>query len=197
MVTDEEMKVFYQRQKEYDERRMRRREDETEEEYRVRTKGHVALSSTFEEFMGKRGHQAAKKPKPAPAPAPAPTPPPKQSLGSQLLGAGKNWLENAAANTQGRTPPHKAKSAVGKWLSNAAVNINTGRVNMGFNPLGTFTLPSNPAPLPPGWGMGLGPAAPTRSEPRRKKKGKRHREPREELQPWEAGYLPPGVRRFL
>ena len=203
MATDEEMRIAYQRPKEYDERKMKRREEETDEEYKARTKGHVPLSSTFEQFMGKRGHQAAKKPKPAPAPAPSPTPPPKQSLGKQILGAGKNWLENAAANTQGREPPHKAKSAAGQWLANANRNITTGRVNMNFNPFGSFGLPSGPQQLPPGWG-GFGPGPALRREPpqhrepakKGKKKKKRRSEPAETM-PWDPSHIPEGARRFF
>ncbi|MCJ7724373.1 MAG: hypothetical protein MUP03_09590 [Anaerolineales bacterium] len=206
MATDEEMRIAYQRQKEYDERKNKRREDETDAEYKARTKGHVPLSSTFEQFMGKKGHQAAKKPKPAPAPSPAPTPPsapPKQSLGKQLLGAGRNWLENAAANTQGRAPPHKAKSAAGQWLANANRNINQGGINMNFNPFGGLGFPSGPQQLPPVWG-GFSQGPPLRREPpqhrepvkRGKKKKKRRSEPAETM-PWDASYLPPGARRFF
>jgi len=202
MATEEEMKIAYQRQKEYDERKNRRREDETDADYKARTKGHVPLSSTFEQFMGKKGHQAAKKPKPAPAPAPAPTPPPKRSLGKQLLGAGRNWLENAAANTQGRAPPHKPKSAAGQWLANANRNINQGNINMNFNPFGGFGLPSGNQPLPPGWGFGQGP--PLRREPpqhrepvKKGKKKKKRRSEMAETMPWDSSYIPPGARRFF
>jgi len=219
MATEEEMKIAYQRQKEYDERKNKRREDETDADYKARTKGHVPLSSTFEQFMGKKGHA-----KPARETSRRQIPDPlgfreesrakmtaaveKQKsraapgLGAQILGAGRNWLENAAANTQGRAPPHKAKSAAGQWLANANRNINQGNINMNFNPFGGFGLPSGNQPLPPGWGFGQGPPLrrepPAHREPVRKgKKKKKRRSETAETAPWDASYIPPGARRFF
>ena len=188
MVSDEEMRYYYEKQKEYD----------------IRTKGKTNLSPTFEEFMGRKGHRqpARERPRETPREVPRSAQPraaPKQSIGKQILGAGRNWLENAAANLNDRPAPHRAKSGAGKWLENASRNVQ----HMNANPFGGVNPFGNPVAglgmglnigLPPG--LGPGPAAPA---PRKGKKGKkhRHREPvQEEARPWDPNYLPEGVRRF-
>ena len=190
MVSDEEMRAYYEKQKEYDRR----------------TQSEHPVSATFEEFMkksrGGRGVRKAERREPSrevprsEQPRAAPQP----SLGRQVLGAGKNWLENASANLQGRQAPHRAKSGAGRWLANAGANVQ----HMNANPFGGMNPFGNPAA---GLGMGLNVALPPgmgpepRREPApRKKKGKKHRrrEPeQEESRPWDMKHLPPGVRRFI
>jgi hypothetical protein len=123
-------------------------------------------------------------------------------LGSQLLGAGKNWLENAAANLGGREPPHRAKSRAGRFLENASRNV--GRMDMTVNPfgnpmagLGGLNLPQGPI-LPPGFGMSpFGPAPRQEPHHKKKKKGKKHRREPEETRPWDPGHIPDGARDFF
>ena len=203
MPTDEEMRAYYEKQKEADRKK-----------YGDAGPPGGGLSSTFEEFMGKKGHRQApreSRPRMSQREAvrtwrdvdrdvrahPASQ---KRSLGASILGGAKNWLENAGANVQGREPPHKAKSGAAKWFANASANINSGRVNTGFNPFGGFSIPSNPAPMPPGWGLNFGPG-PAEPAPRRSgKKKKKHRRKSSEPakgNPWDMNYIPPGVRRFM
>jgi hypothetical protein len=152
-----------------------------------------------------RVHKQSSRDTPREQPRAASRAPAKQSFGSKLLGGAKNWLENAAANQQGREPPHKTKSAAGRWLANASMNINSGS----FNPFGNISLPSGP----PGMGFGPGPA-PRAAAPRKrsggsgatvhvhihggetttKKKKKHQRREPEESKPWDPNHIPPGLR---
>jgi len=172
MVTDEEMRAYYEKQKEYD----------------IQTGSKRPVSSTFEEFQG-RGAAPKKKPKEpkpaAPAPAPSP-PPPKQSLGGRLLSGAKDfltsdWMAHGSARVQGRAPPRRRgrQSETMAWLGRASENIS--RMDMNF--------------VPPG--MMMGPEAPEPKRRSRKKKGRRAPPIEEEVRPWDMNYVPPHLRRFF
>jgi len=173
-VSDEEMRAAYEKQKAYDEK----------------TGSKTRLSDTYEEFMGKK-----KPPKPAPAPAPSPKPPEKKkTLGSRLLEGAKDFMAGmqqpaSRGRSRGGSRSRSAGRAVGRLRQNMAANAS--RMTMA-DFIGTPQLPGG---MDTPFGGMEPPAAPRRKG--KKKKGRRREPAGESARPWDAGYIPPGLRHLF
>jgi hypothetical protein len=175
--SDEEMREAYEKQKAYD----------------ARTGSQHPVSGSYEEFM-----KGGKKKSPKPTPAPAPKPPEgKKTLGSRLLAGAKDFVAGM------QSPPSRGRSRGGSRSRSAGRAVGRLRQNMAANAsrmtmadfIGTPQLPAF-FDTPPMFGGG-GPVEPPAPRRKKGKKKKQRLAPEPEDRPWEAGYIPPGLRHLF